>query len=384
MAARAESIGEVRLARSLARVLALPILVIAAGVGLAVSGVVLVGGTAGLAMAGAGGVLVVVGVVLAAMPLSVRVHVEESVVRVRWLFGRQVHLLTAGSLTRIHLRGEGASRLTGGFGFGWSLGRALLRDQEHVHVVRLAPTESVILIPTARGRLAIASSDEQHLIETLTHAAQARARAEELLEVAPTALPTAAAAERVPQPGDPDFDPRLLSGIERALYEEWLVREQADALAALRREEPEPATEPLAEPSPEPVRAAVPPSAESGPVIRRPSWARRREGAPAMIPMPTVPSRVRALPRRPRRSWFLPVLPLAAAGAAWAIGVFAGEMPSTGSDSARLTALALVLAGPGTAIGAIMARTWWPRIAGVVVAGGLASSIFIGRSLINF
>src|ERR687893_1532598 len=112
MAARAESIGEVRLARSLPRVLALPALLIAAGIALAVSGVVLVGETPGLAMAGSGALLGVVGVVLAAMPLSVRVHVEESVVRVRWLFGRQVHLLTAGSLTRIHLRGEGASRLT--------------------------------------------------------------------------------------------------------------------------------------------------------------------------------------------------------------------------------------------------------------------------------
>lgn len=382
MASRDESIGEVRLARSLPRVLALPILFIAAGAGVAAGGVLLIGGTAGLAMVGAGAVLVVVGIVLGAMPLSVRVHVEESVVRVRWLFGRQVHLLTAGSLTRIHLRGEGASRLKGGFGFGWSLGRAVLRDQEPVHVVRLAPTESVILIPTARGRLAIASSDEQHLIETLTHAAQARARAEELLEVTPTA-PPAAVADRVPQPGDPDFDPRLLSGIERALYEEWLLREQADAMAAMRAEGPAIDTEPVVDPSPEPVPDAVTAPAESGQVVRRPFWARRREGAPAMIAMPTVPARVRSLPRRPRPSWLLPLVPLAAAGAAWAVGVFAGEMPSSGSDSARLTALALVLAGPGSAIGAIMARTWWPRIAGVVVAGGLAASIFIGRSLIS-
>ncbi len=382
MAARDESIGEVRLARSLPRVLALPIFVIAAGAGVAAGGVLLVGGTPGLAMAGAGALLGIVGLVLAAMPLSVRVHVEESVVRVRWLFGRQVHLLTAGSLTRIHLRGAGASRLTGGFGFGWSIGRAVLRDQEQVHVVRLAPTESVILVPTARGRLAIASRDEQHLIETLTHAAQARARAEELLEVAAPASP-ATAPERVPQPGDPDFDPRLLSGIERALYEEWLLREQADAMAALRQDAPEADSESVEAPAPATVPEAATPAAEPRPVLRRPSWARRRDGAPAMIPMPTVPGRVRALPRRPRPSWLLPLVPLAAAGAAWAVGVFVGEMPSTGSDSARLTALALVLAGPGTAIGTIMARTWWPRIAGVVVAGGLASAILIGRSLIS-
>jgi hypothetical protein len=62
--------------------------------------------------------------------------------------------------------------------------------------------------------------------------------------------------------------------------------------------------------------------------------------------------------------------------------MFVGELPDSGSPVARLTALALVLAGPGTTIGAIMTRTWWPRISGVVVVAGLAASIFIGRSLL--
>ena len=370
-----ESIARVRLARSLPRLLALPLLLIAAGVALPAIGLLLVGGIIGLAMAGGGAFLVLLGLLAAAVPLSVGVHVEQSVVRVTWMFGRQVHLLTPGSLTRIHLRGEGASRLRGGFGFGWALGRAVLREQEEIHVVRLAPTESVILIPTARGRLAIATSDEQHLIETLTSAAQARARAaEEVLESAP------ADEEELPAPGAEEFDPRLLTGIERELYEEWVVRRQAQAMkdAAGAALEPAASDVPIVAPTPDPV-----PVAEPRRIFRRPSWASRRARAPSMISVRAASGRVRALPiSRPRPSWLLPIIPLAAAGAAWAIGVYVGEMPQTGSDGARLTALALVLAGPATTIAAIMARTWWPRISGVVVTGGLVASVFIGRSLL--
>lgn len=372
-----DSIARVRLARSLPRLLALPFLLVAAGVALPVTGLLVVGGGIGLVMAGGGAFMILLGLLAAAIPLSVRVHVEQSVVRVSWLFGRQVHLLTQGSLTRIHLRGHGASRLRGGFGFGWALGRALLREQEEIHVVRLAPTESVILIPTARGRLAIATSDEPHLVETLTAAAHARERAaEELLESAPPAAelgePPAVATE--------EFDPRLLTGIERELYEEWLVRQQAQAMedAATTALDPDPADRPLAlVPGP----ASL---AEGRRIFKRPSWASRREGPSGMMSMPAAPGRARALPiRRPRPSWLLPVIPLAAAGAAWAVGVYVGEMPESGSDGARLTALALVLAGPATTIAAIMARTWWPRISGVVVAGGLVASVFIGRSLLS-
>ena len=96
-----------------------------------------------------------------------------------------------------------------------------------------------------------------------------------------------------------------------------------------------------------------------------------------------MPERVRAIPiSRPRPSWLLPLVPLVAAGAAWAAGAYLGRMPELGSDGARLTALALVLAGPGTSIGALMARAWWPRTVGVVVTGGLAASVLIGRALL--
>ena len=77
------------------------------------------------------------------------------------------------------------------------------------------------------------------------------------------------------------------------------------------------------------------------------------------------------------------LLPLVGAGAAWGIGLMLDRMPDPGSEVGRLTALALVLAGPAATVGAIMARVWWPRLVGVVVAGGLAAAVFVGRSLIG-
>ncbi|MEP7082635.1 MAG: hypothetical protein ABI841_06625 [Chloroflexota bacterium] len=388
MARDARPIDRVRLARSLPRLLAAPFLAIVLGGVLAAMGLVLVGGTPGLAVAAGGAAIGVLGLVGAAVPLSVRVDIEESIVRVSWLFGRRVYLLTPGSLTRVHLHGEGASPLRSGFRFGWALGPAILRNVEEIHVVRLAPTETVILIPTARGRLAIAASDEQHLIDALTRAAHARARAEEKVE---EAHPEEAPAP-TPPAGVEGFDPRLLTGIERSLYEESVARQAAEARASGG------AAPAAAPPAPAPEIETPPAEVPAAPrrIFRRPSWASRRPND-ASLDMPALPSavavpsatrrrmpeRVRALPiSRPRPSWLLPLVPLVGAGAAWAAGAYLGRMPELGSDTARLTALALVLAGPGSSIGALMARTWWPRTVGVVVTGGLAASVFIGRALL--
>ena len=391
MARGARPIARVRLARSYPRLLARPLLLLLAAGGLVASGVVLVPGAAGLALAAGGAVLGLLALLLAVAPFRVRVQVEESVVRVSSLFSRRVFLLTPGSLTRIHLRGEGASSLRTGFSLGWANGRATLREDEEVYVVRLAPTESVILVPTARGRLAIATSDEPHLIDALSRAARARARSEEL-EAAmaaeeAAAEEAAAIARRDPGAGPPsELDPRLMTGIERSLYEGGVARDTAagDAGAAALQDAPAPQGPALAaEPTPE--IAAEP---EPRGILRRPSWAQRRPGSasgglpalpsPATRTRPSVAFRV----RRPRPSWLLPLVPLVAAGAAWGIAAAMDQMPMAGTASARLTALALILAGPATTIGAIMARAWWPRLVGVVVTGGLASTIFIGRSLL--
>ncbi len=87
--------------------------------------------------------------------------------------------------------------------------------------------------------------------------------------------------------------------------------------------------------------------------------------------------------RRPEPSLLLVVLPLVGAGAAWGIGLARDSLPSAGTDLGRLTALALVLAGPGTVVAAIVARVWWPRLVAVVVAAGLSSAVFVGRVLLG-
>jgi hypothetical protein len=104
------------------------------------------------------------------------------------------------------------------------------------------------------------------------------------------------------------------------------------------------------------------------------------------VPVPTVPAaglRGRLTLRRPRPSAAFVLLPLLGAGAAWGLGLLTDGHPEPGTDLARLTALALVLAGPATSVGAIMARAWWPRLVGLVVAGGLCASAFIARALLG-
>jgi hypothetical protein len=74
-------------------------------------------------------------------------------------------------------------------------------------------------------------------------------------------------------------------------------------------------------------------------------------------------------------------VPLVGAGIVWGAATALGRLPDPTSDLGRLTALALVLAGPGTSFGAVMARAWWPRLVGVVVTSGLAAAVFVGRAL---
>ena len=75
------------------------------------------------------------------------------------------------------------------------------------------------------------------------------------------------------------------------------------------------------------------------------------------------------------------LLPLGVTLGLWGIALSLDRLPAGESDIGRVTALALVVAGPGTSIAALMARTWWPRLVGVVVTSGLAATVFIGRAL---
>jgi hypothetical protein len=349
------TIARIRLTRSLPRLLALPTLGLLVGLAAIAGGLLLVPGTLGLVVAGAGAALAALAVVGFALPLSVRLEIEESAVRVSWLGGERIYVLSPGPVTRVRLRGENASSLRGGRRLlGGQLGSARLRGEEQIDVVRLAPTATAILIPTDRGRLAIAAASEELLLDALSHAARARQRLEELEREVPP-------AEEPPPPVEVEVDPALMTGIERALHERQMADEreaaEAAALAQLAAAEAAANTEAAA--------AAAGMAEAQASTVAKP---RRRLGL--------------AL-GRPRPSSALVLLPLVGAGAAWGIGLLLDRMPDPGSEVGRLTALALVLAGPAATVGAIMARVWWPRLVGVVVAGGLAAAVFVGRSLIG-
>lgn len=364
---RVPPIARIRLARSLPRLAAWPALV--AGTGAMAGATWLVGsfgsGMGGIVFAVLGGALVLIGLAVMIVLLSIRLEVQEAAIRLSWLGGERIYTLVRGPVTRVRLRGPEASKLRPRFGmFGWALGSARLRDEEEIHVVRLARTPTAILVPTERGRLAIGAADEEQLLEALSRAARARQRLEDLAdEVRPMEAPVApeheGSAPAEPAEAPPgadvaaDIEPPVLTGIERALLEQRLAEERAAAAAAA-----EPQPQAAAEAAAEPVApAALPARREVG---------RRRRIALA----------------RPRPSSAFVLVPLLGAGAAWAVGIANGTYPPPDSDAGRLVALALVLAGPASSVGAIMALAWWPRLVGVVVTGGLAASVFVGRALL--
>lgn len=375
MTDRAAPVARVRLARSLPRLLALPAVLLVVAGGLAAAGLLLLPMAAGVALAAAAGVVVLAGLWWAVRMLSVRLDVEEAAVHLHWLGGHRRYLLTPGPVTRVRFRGENASSIRARTSWlGWQLGAARLRGEEDIEVIRLAATATAILVPTESGRLAIAAAEEEQLLDALTEAARARQRLEEAARQAEAAEPELAGQEpgpaAAPRPRQPNV--RFMTGIERAAHERRLAEERAASEAAAAAAE-------IARQEGEGER----PAAASGGVVEGETAA----GAPSADEQ--RPRRRRWRPRlgvhvdRPRTTIAFILLPLVAAGVAWTVGIASGGMPEAASDVGRLTALALVLAGPATSIAAIMARAWWPRIIGVVVAGGLAASVLIGRALLG-
>ena len=396
MPSRAPVIARIRLARTPWRLYSVPALLVLGAVALAALAVVEpIAMAAPVRWAALGGtaLLALVGVLVAAWLLSIRLDVEEAAVRLRWLGGERVYVLTPGQVTRVKLRGRDAARLRTRTGwFGWGLGRGRLRGEEDVEVVRLARTATVILVPTARGRLAVAPASEEELVSALTAAARARERLDEPARRSEEAPPDPAppdpappsqpaeAPPPIPRPAaEPEAEPgpRVLTGIERAMLEERLARER-ELAAAAASQEPTEVREPSAAAG---VGAAGPGAGAAAP----PNPA--AIGAPAA--RPTRLERVRIGGRaakhlgRPRPTVAFVFVPLVGAGIVWGVAFLLGRLPEPQTDLGRLTALALVLAGPATSVGAIMALAWWPRIVGVVVTSGLAASVFVGRALLG-
>lgn len=360
----APPIARIRLARNPWRLVALPALLVLAAAGLAVfavPGPLRAGEAAWYAALAAAGGLVLLAVAIAVRVLSVRLDIEEAAVRLHWLGGDRRYPLAPGPVTRVRLRGENASPLQARSRWmGWSLGRATLRDEESIDVVRLANTPTVILVPTERGRLAIAAASEEQLIDALSRAARARQRMEEL---AAASAPEEQPPE--PEPGpEVEPEPHILTGIERALLEEQLAREREEAAVA-----PAMVAPPEIEPSPRPRGEVRLETVTANASTTRARWRVGGRGVPRIS--------------RPRPSAAFVLVPLVGAGIVWGAALSLGRLPEATSDLGRLTSLALVLAGPATSVGAIMARAWWPRLVGVVVTSGLAASVFVGRSLLG-
>ena len=173
-------IARIVLARDVGRILTLPSLLALTGLSAALAGLLL-GGTAELIAVVGGAVAIAGAVLLAIVPLSLRMDVEVGGLRMRWLGGTRRYQLARGPVTRVALTGPSAGSIRSRFPvLGWSFGRAVLRGEEPIVLVRLARTPNVIVVPTDRGRLAIAAASEGDLIDALGAAARVQQRLDEV------------------------------------------------------------------------------------------------------------------------------------------------------------------------------------------------------------
>lgn len=420
MTERITPVARLSLARSPVRLLAAPLVIAAAGAAAAIAGWML-GGIGGLGLAAFGSVAVGSALFLALFVFSVSVVIEPGTVHVRWLTGNRRYTLVRGSLTRVTVLGPDSASLRPRFGaLGWSLGRALLRGQEEIDVVRLAPTPTMIVVPTDLGRLAIAAASEAALIEALGTAARVQQRMEATVAARP-----AAAAAVVPAAPLPVAPQRPLTGIERALLEERLAAERAAAQAAATSEQlaaaqlarqPAPTAQPVVElsvppavpvptaPAPPPPRPLVTAPQRARPRSRaawqRPSWLRVPGRPPRPVPSAMAPavadaalvsgvaaSRVSArrvarpglrIDTRSAADALVLGAPLAVAAALWVAWVMVGVGFSPAD--ARLMTLALGLGGVGGALGAAAARAWYPRLGPLVSMTAVSALALVARA----
>lgn len=374
MAEPTTQITFVRLARDRIRLYGVPFALLLVAAGAAVGGLLL-GGPAGISLAALGAVAALAGLYLVALVSSYRLLVEPGGLRLRWLGGEHRFRLERGPVTRVSVKGQGSAVLHPRFGgLGWAVGPAVLRGDEPIDLIRLSLRPALIVVPTDRGRLAIAPAVESELLAALAHAVRLQERVDEV--AARRAMPSQAIAPP-PAPAQPAA-PRVLTGIERTLIEQRLAAERAAALASL--EAGQATTDAAAEVVPVAVPAPVEPQPVAAPLARAataaPRAARRRERArwerPAWLAVPGPASVVSSLPI---------VLPLVGAGIAWITVTVTGR-PELPVDEARLLVAAIVLVGPVGALGAFIARNWYPRLGGLVAASSIAALALLTRTVL--
>jgi hypothetical protein len=373
-------IARVRLARSLPRVLALPaaLVLLAAAAGTAAW---LAGGAVEVSLGVLAGALIASAAAVAILPLTLHLEVEVGGLRVRWLGGGRRYRLVPGAVTRAPMRAPGERVIRTRFRIlGWAYGSARLRGSERISIIRLARTPTVILVPTDHGRLAIGAASEAELLEALGAAARVQQRLDEVSGRVRAALPEPPAreVEHAPAPVSseavaPDAGPRVMTGIERARLEAELAAARA---AALREAEAERAAATPAGDAAPPAGAAVEVSRPPAAKAETPPWVRLR------APRIGAPARAGWASERPtavRVSIALALLPLAAS----LVGFFiAGGSSALVYDNVptRLLATALVACGPAAALGVLIARAWWPRLAGLVATSAVVAVVLLARA----
>ena len=365
-------ITSVRLARDRARLFAAPVafsLVAAA----AIAGGLLLRGPGGISLIAIGALAALVAVYLVALVSSYRLLVEPGVLLLRWLGGERRYRLVRGAVTRVAVSGDNAAALHPRFGaLGWAVGPAVLRD-EGIELIRLSRRPPLIVAPTDRGRLAIAAAVESELLEAMTHAVRLQERVDEVASRRAAPPVPEAPARPAPPPA-----PRILTGIERTLIEQRLAAERAAAQAAADAERAGAAAEVVRE-APEPELAPVPAMAAAEPIaapVATPRPARRRERAqwqrPAWLSVPGPATVVAALPI---------ALPLVGAAIAWTAVAVTGK-PVLPIDESRILLTALALVGPVGAVGALIARVWYPRLGGLVMISSVAALAMLTRTIL--
>ena len=355
----------VPLARDRLRLFAAPAIFLALAIAAGAGGL-LATGPARISLLGLAGLATLAGIYLASLVSSYRLLVEPGGVKLRWLGGERRYRLVHGSVTRVMVSGRGAAALHPRFGaLGWAVGPAVLRGEEPIELIRLSIRPGLILVPTDRGRLAIAARVESDLLEALRHAVRLQERLDEV--TARRRMP-APAAEPPPAPAPP----RVLTGIERSLIEQRLAAQRAAAAAAQAADV---------------ASAAEMASGQPTTMVGAPAEAAGVAGAAARA------IRRKELARRVRPSWLtvpgpatvaaaMPIaFPLAAAAIAWIAVVVTGR-PVLPADEGRLLLLGLALVGPMGALGGFIARTWYPRLGGLVSVSAIAALAMLTRTIL--
>jgi len=316
------------------------------------------------------------------------------------------------------------------------VGRAALAAGESVEVIRLAATPTVILVPTERGRVALAVASEADFVEALRDAARTRAERQAppmatpapafqpapALQPAP-AFPPAPALRRAPtfepmpapQPA-PAFEratqPRPLTGIERMWLEDRLARERRAAITGARDEQaaasftasvaaltPAGATVVPSIPAPVPAVAsvAVVSAAVASTVVPAVSAIPAAAAAATATATPSAPSRTfpriilrrrpsRPMARRVTRPELTPGLvligtPLVGALFSWLLALITGKTP--GQSGLDPLAAALLLCGPVAALAIFLAHNRWPRLAGLSSVAAMVALLLVTRAVIG-